>query len=79
MSKQAMNGAGETLSEKVLQHGGENKTVDNGRLEATSDVRVQGVDEDSVIDGVEPVYAAKAKVLNRAVSVGNAWRDVERG
>lgn len=28
---------------------------------------VLGVDEDQAIDGVDPVYAAKARVLNRAV------------
>ncbi len=26
-----------------------------------------GVDEDAAIDGVSPVYAAKARVLNRAI------------
>lgn len=28
---------------------------------------VVGVDEDQAIDGVDPVYAAKARVLNRAI------------
>jgi hypothetical protein len=28
---------------------------------------VLGVDEDQAIDGVDPVYAAKARVLNRAI------------
>jgi hypothetical protein len=27
------------------------------------------VDEDAAIDGVDPIYAAKARVLNRAVSL----------
>ena len=30
-------------------------------------VQVTSVDEDAAIDGVDPIYTAKAKVLNRAV------------
>ncbi|OCF34424.1 hypothetical protein I317_03522 [Kwoniella heveanensis CBS 569] len=33
----------------------------------TGEVKVVGTDEDAAIDGVDPVYAAKARVLNRAI------------
>lgn len=35
--------------------------------ETDFNVETVSVDEDAAIDGVEPVYAAKAKVLNRAI------------
>lgn len=41
----------------------------NGEQEKDSKAVVTSyVDEDAAIDGVDPVYAAKARVLNRAVS-----------
>jgi len=45
---------------------GRYRIVDNSRW-ATGTVDVSGVDEDAAIDGVDPVYAAKARVLNRAI------------
>lgn len=35
---------------------------------STDITKVSEIDEDAAIDGVDPVYAAKARVLNRAVS-----------
>lgn len=42
----------------------EDKTV-SGLPDVT---KITEVDEDAAIDGVDPIYAAKARVLNRAVS-----------
>ena len=39
----------------------------NGGAESEEKDVVLGVDEDQAIDGVDPVYAAKARVLNRAI------------
>jgi hypothetical protein len=36
--------------------------------------RVTEADDDAVIDGVDPVYGAKARVLNRSVSCETAQR-----
>nr|XP_031857508.1 uncharacterized protein CI109_007068 [Kwoniella shandongensis]KAA5524580.1 hypothetical protein CI109_007068 [Kwoniella shandongensis] len=41
------------------------KEKDNGKDDGK--VVVEGTDEDAAIDGVDPVYAAKARVLNRAI------------
>lgn len=48
------------MTEKNLQ------TIDHP-LRAEEKDLVVGVDEDAAIDGVSPVYAAKARVLNRAI------------
>ena len=37
------------------------------RAPEQSNTYVRGVDDEAAIDGVDPVYAAKARVLNRAV------------
>lgn len=47
--------------------GGDTGTADDSALRSEEKVLVQGVDEDAAIDGVEPVYAAKARLLNRSI------------
>jgi hypothetical protein len=49
-------------------YGEKTKAADSPTADGVGEkAEVLGVDEDQAIDGVDPVYAAKARVLNRAV------------
>lgn len=59
-------GSGETEQTSKGLPGEKNRDTSGAGAAEEKEV-VLGVDEDQAIDGVDPVYAAKARVLNRAI------------